>query len=70
MIRSAKNVLSVLLKKQGGRIDTSNLHTMKYEVAAIVNSRPLGMVDENGKPPHPEYVTDNEVRCNTVTTTR
>ena len=60
MIRPARNVLSVLLEKQGGRIDTSNFRTLMYEVA--VNSCPLGMVDddEDGKPLTPNVLLTME----------
>ena len=58
MIRPARNVLSVLLEKQGGRIDTSNLRTLMYEVA--VNSCPLGMVNEDGKPLTPNVLLTME----------
>ena len=56
MIRTARNVLSVLLKKQGGRIDTSGLRTLMYEVAAIINSRPLTMVDDEQNPLTPNML--------------
>ena len=58
MIRPARNVLTGLLEKQGGRIDTSNLRTLMYEVA--VNSCPLGMVNEDGKPLTPNVLLTME----------
>lgn len=41
MIRSIRNVLSVLLSTHGSRIDDEQLHTFMVEAEAIVNSRPI-----------------------------
>ena len=41
MIRSIRNVLSVLLSTHGYRIDDEQLHTFMVEAEAIVNSRPI-----------------------------
>ena len=40
-IRTARCVLAGLLSNSGGRLDTSSLRTLMYEVAGIINSRPL-----------------------------
>lgn len=53
MIRSARNVLSTLLRKHGGRVNTASLRTLMYEVTAILNSRPLTAVDEESNPLSP-----------------
>lgn len=46
-IRTAKSVLSGLLLRHNHRLTTESLRTLLYEVAAIVNSRPLGhLIDE------------------------
>jgi hypothetical protein len=41
MIRSARNILSVLLAEHGDRLDDEALRTLLSEVEAIINSRPL-----------------------------
>ena len=40
-IRTVRSILTTLLKEAAGRLDTSTLRTLLYEVMAIVNSRPL-----------------------------
>ena len=40
-IRSARNVLSSLLQKNGKQLDAESLRTLMCEAKAIVNSRPL-----------------------------
>ena len=39
-IRTARNVLSVLLDQSGGQLNDESLRTLMTEVEAIVNSRP------------------------------
>ncbi|XP_067947596.1 uncharacterized protein [Watersipora subatra] len=56
MIRTARNVLKSLLKNHGGRLDTSGLRTLLYEVMAIVNSRPLSPVTDEDKPLTPNML--------------
>lgn len=46
-IRSVRNVLSALLLKNGTHLDDESLRTFLYEVAAIVNSRPLSVENLN-----------------------
>lgn len=50
MIRTARNVLQSLMRNHGGRLDTSSLRTLMYEVMAIINSRPLSTVTEEDIP--------------------
>jgi hypothetical protein len=50
MIRTARNVLKGMLRSYGGRLDTSGLRTLLYEVMAIMNSRPLSSVSEEQVP--------------------
>ena len=45
MIRCARNALSALLTVHGGQLDDECLHTLLVEAEAIVNSRPLTVVD-------------------------
>ena len=40
-IRSARNILSSLMKTHGGSLDEESLNTLFVEVERIVNSRPL-----------------------------
>lgn len=56
MIRTARNVLQGLLKNHGGRLDTSGLRTLFYEVMAIMNSRPLAAVSEENMPLTPNML--------------
>ena len=50
MIRTARNVLQNIMKNHNGRLDTSSLRTLMYEVMAIINSRPLSTVTEEQVP--------------------
>ena len=56
MIRTARNVLQSLLRSHGGRLDTSGLRTLMYEVMAIVNSRPISTVTEENIPLTPNQL--------------
>ena len=40
-IRSARRILSSLLRSQGSQLSDESLRTLMYEVSAIINSRPL-----------------------------
>lgn len=42
-IGSARRILNGLVKKSDGRLTSVSLHTFLYEVAAIINSRPLSV---------------------------
>lgn len=56
MIRSARNILKGMGRSYGGRIDTSGLRTLFYEVMAIINSRPLSTVTEEQMPLTPNMI--------------
>lgn len=56
MIRTARNVLQGLLRTHGGRLNTSSLRTLLYEVMAIMNSRPLSAVTEEDMPLTPNML--------------
>ena len=45
MVRSARAALAALLTQHGERLDDELLHTLLVEAEAIVNSRPLTLVD-------------------------
>ena len=45
LIRTVRNVLTPMLEKIGTQLDDDTIHTLFYEVAAIVNSRPLSVCD-------------------------
>jgi hypothetical protein len=42
-IRSARNILTVMLAKNDRRMSSSSFRTLLYEVMAIINSRPLSV---------------------------
>ncbi|XP_067950429.1 uncharacterized protein [Watersipora subatra] len=44
LIRSARTILRRLGQKHGGRLSSSQLRTLFYEVMAVINRRPLGSV--------------------------
>jgi hypothetical protein len=48
-IRTARSVLVQLLKSHGGRVDTTTLRTLMYEVMSVVNGRPLTTENLNDK---------------------
>lgn len=56
MIRTARNILKGMASTHGGRLDTSGLHTLFYEVMAIINSRPLSSVTEDQIPLTPNMI--------------
>ena len=39
-----------MAERHGGRLSTSNLQTLFYEVMAVMNSRPLEVVDDGQVP--------------------
>ena len=45
-IRTIRSVLKVLLERYGWRLSTTALRTALYEVMAIINCRPLGLMSE------------------------
>ena len=49
-IRSVRSVLNVLLGSNGHQLDDDGLRTLMYEVANIVNSRPLSAVGDPSSP--------------------
>ncbi|XP_067947249.1 uncharacterized protein [Watersipora subatra] len=55
-IRSARSILKGLGSKYGGRMSSSQLRTLFYEVMATINSRPLGSVTENEMPLSPNML--------------
>lgn len=59
-IRTVRNVLSSMLKKNAGRLDDTSLRTLFYEVMSIVNSRPLTVNDIND-PTSLEPLTPNHL---------
>ena len=46
-IRSARRILVSLLKSQGGQLTDETLRTLMYEVAALINSRPLTAISSS-----------------------
>ena len=59
-IRTARNVLSVLLDQSGGQLNDESLRTLMTEVEAIVNSRPL-TVENLTSPEALEPLTPNHL---------
>eukprot|EP00079_Xenopus_tropicalis_P036905 XP_017950676.1 PREDICTED: uncharacterized protein LOC101733728 [Xenopus tropicalis] len=59
-IRTARNVLSSVLKQSAGRIDDASLRTVFYEAMSIVNSRPL-TVDNINDPTSLDPLTPNHL---------
>jgi hypothetical protein len=59
-IRTVRSVLTGLMKKSDGRLNTSTLRTLFYEVMAIVNSRPLS-VESLEDPLGPLPLTPNHI---------
>ncbi|XP_067934975.1 uncharacterized protein [Watersipora subatra] len=56
LIRSARSILKGMGEKYGGRLSTSNLRTLFYEVMAVMNSRPLGAVTHDHIPLTPNML--------------
>lgn len=59
-IRSIRSVLRVVLSNSAGRLDDASLRTFFYEAAAIVNSRPLSVLNLND-PTTEEPLTPNHI---------
>ena len=60
MIRSIRNVLSVLLQQHGQQLDDELLRTLMMEAEAIVNRRPLTLVDMR-PPDSPQQITPSQL---------
>ena len=60
LIRVVRSVLSAILEKHSSRMDDNCLSTFLYEVAAIVNTRPLSL-EHITDPDHPEPLTPNHL---------
>ena len=60
LIRVVRSIISVTLDRHSARLDDSSLTTFLYEVAAIVNSRPLSL-EHITDPDHPEPLTPNHL---------
>ena len=58
-IRTVRSVLRPLLENHGSQLDDDSLHTLFYEVMAIVNSRPLTLTDIND--PLADILTPNSI---------
>ena len=58
LIRVVRSVLSGILEEHSTRLDDSCLSTFLYEVAAIINTRPL-LLEHITDPQHPEPLTPN-----------
>ena len=55
-IRTVRTVLQNMLKHHAPRLDTSSLRTFLYETMAIVNSRPLSILDNDSIPLTPNML--------------
>lgn len=60
LIRSVRSVLTNVLDRHPGRLDTSSLRTLMYEAMTVVNSRPLA-VDGLNDPLGPSPITPNHL---------
>lgn len=56
LIRSARNIMKGIMGRHGGRLSTPQLRTLFYEVMAVINSRPLGIVTEEQVPLTPNML--------------
>ena len=56
LIRSARNILKGMGERHGGRLSTPQLRTLLYEVMAVMNSRPLGVVTDEQTPLTPNML--------------
>ena len=61
MIRTIRQVLNGLASNSRGRLNTSSLRTLFYEVMAIVNSRPISYLGIFDRHPQPEPLTPNHL---------
>ena len=60
MIRTVRSILNALLNNHGARLDDESLGTFLYEVAGVINSRPLAL-DHVTDPDHPVPLTPNHL---------
>ena len=60
LIGVVRSVLGAILDQHGERLDDNSLSTLLYEVAAVINSRPLSL-DHVTDPGHPEPLTPNHL---------
>ena len=60
LIGVVRSVLNAILDQHSTRLDDSSLGTFLYEVAAIINSRPLSL-EHITDPEHPEPLTPNHL---------
>ena len=60
LIRVVRSVLSAILDQYSTRLDDCSLGTLFYEVAAVVNTRPLSL-EHVTDPDHPEPLTPNHL---------
>ena len=60
LIGVVRSVLNAILDHHSKRLDDNSLSTFLYEVAAIVNSRPLSL-EHISDPEHPEPLTPNHL---------
>ena len=60
LIRVVRSVLSAILDAHSTRLDDCSLGTFLYEVAAVVNTRPLSL-EHITDPNHPEPLTPNHL---------
>lgn len=55
-IRTVRSVMKDVERNYGGRFSTSTLRVAMYEIMAIINSRPLGIVNEEDVPLTPNML--------------
>ena len=60
LIGVVRSVLSAMLDQYSTRLDDNSLSTLLYEVAAVINSRPLSL-EHVTDPGHPEPLTPNHL---------
>ena len=60
MIRTTRQIINGILVQSPGRLDTSSLRTLLYEVMGIVNSRPISTLTAN-EINQPEALTPNHL---------
>ena len=61
LIRTIRQVMNGLAAESPGRLDTSSLRTLFYEVMAIVNSRPISYIGNSDGNSQPEPLTPNHL---------
>ena len=60
LIGVVRSVLNAILDQHSSRLDDNSLSTFLYEVAAVINSRPLSL-EHVTDPSHPEPLTPNHL---------